>query len=70
MDLGRTTTSTEAIALIGMVYYYRDMCHRRYHILAPMAEVAAGLKGRNYFAITHSKITLSNSRVWPPQRIY
>ena len=32
MDIGRTATTTEARALIGMVQYYRDMCPRRYHI--------------------------------------
>ena len=29
-----------------MVQYYRDMCPRRSHILAPMAEADSGYKGR------------------------
>ena len=45
MDLGRTTTTTEAQSLIGMVNYYRDMWPIRSHILAPMIETSSGIKG-------------------------
>ena len=46
MDIGRPTTKTEAIALIGMVQYYRDMLPLRSNILTPLTEAAAGPKGR------------------------
>ena len=45
MDLGIPSTITEARELIFMVQYYRDMCPRRSHILAPLTEVASGPKG-------------------------
>ena len=34
----------EAQALIIMVYYYRDMCPRKSHILYPMKEATSGPK--------------------------
>ena len=45
MDLGRPYTTTEAQALIGIFQYYMDMWPRRYHMLAPLKEVAIGPKG-------------------------
>ena len=44
MDPGRPTTATETQALISMVQYYRDMCPRQSHILAPMTGAAIGSK--------------------------
>ena len=46
MDIGRTHTTTEARALIGMLQYYRDMRPRRSHVLAPLTEADIGPKGR------------------------
>ena len=46
MDIARPTTMTEARALLSMVQYYRYMCPRRSHILAPLAEAARVLKGK------------------------
>ena len=46
MDLGRTATTTELRALIGMFQYYRDMWPRQSHILATLKEAASGPKGR------------------------
>ena len=46
VDLGRTSTTTEARALIGMVHYYRDMWTRQPHILAPLKEATSGPKDR------------------------
>ena len=40
MGIGRPTTTTEAKAFIGMVQYYRYMCPKRSHILAPLTEAA------------------------------
>ena len=48
-DLVRPSTKTEAQALIGMVQYYRDMCPRRSHVLAPLTEAASGPKCRKIF---------------------
>ena len=42
MDMARPTTTTEIRRLIGIVQYYRDLWPRRSHILAPLAEAAAG----------------------------
>ena len=44
--IGGPTTTTEVRALIGMVHYYRDICTRRYHILAPLTEAASTPKPR------------------------
>ena len=46
MYLGRPLTTTEALALMGMVQYYRDMWPRRSHVLTPLTEAAIGPKGR------------------------
>ena len=46
MYLGQPSTTTEARALIGMVQYYRDMCPRRSHVLAPLIEASSDPKGR------------------------
>ena len=46
VDLGRTSTTTEARALIGMVQYYRDMWPRWSHILSPLTEADSVPKGR------------------------
>ena len=46
MDLGRSTITTELLLLIGMVQYYRDVCLRRSHTLAPLKEAASVPKGR------------------------
>ena len=45
MDIGRPTTRTEALALIGMNQYCRDMWPRRFHILAPLTEAASSPEG-------------------------
>ena len=45
MDIGRPATTNEAISLIGMFQYYRDMWPRRSHILAPLTEATRGPKG-------------------------
>ena len=42
MDIGRTSTSTKYRALMGMVQYYRDMCPRQSHLLAPLKEASRG----------------------------
>ena len=49
MDIGRPSSTTEVQYLIVMVQYYRDMWPRRFHILAPLTEVASSRKGRNIF---------------------
>ena len=49
IDLGQTATNNEAQELICMVQYYRDVWHRRYHILYPLTEAASGPKGRKYW---------------------
>ena len=49
MYLGRSTTEIEAISLVGMVQFYRDMCPRWSHILEPITEVADVPKGRKLF---------------------
>ena len=46
MDLGRTANTTEVRAPLGMVQYYRGMCPRQYHVLAPLKEADSGTKGR------------------------
>ena len=49
MDIGQPATTTEALALIGMVHYYMDMCTRWSHILSTLKEAASGSKGRKIF---------------------
>ena len=51
--LGRSSTTTEARWIIGMVQYYRYMCPRRSHVLAPLTEAASCPKGRKYFGMAH-----------------
>ena len=46
MDIGRTTTTTEAQRLIYIAYYYRYMCPSQYHILYPLIYVSVLHKGR------------------------
>ena len=46
MYLGIPIILIEVIDIISMLYYYRDMWPRQYHILAPMTEAAAIPKGR------------------------
>ena len=46
MDLRRPNTTTEARVLIGMVQYYRYMCPRRSHVLAPLEEADSGPKDK------------------------
>ena len=46
MDLGLTTTMTEAISFIGMVQYDMDMWPGWSHILAPLTEDTRKPKGR------------------------
>ena len=48
---GRTTTMTEARALIVMVQYYRYMWPSRSCILDPLTEVAIGPKGKKYLGM-------------------
>ena len=48
-DLGRPSATTEARNLIGMVKYYRYICTRQSHVLAPTTEAAIGLKVREIF---------------------
>ena len=44
--IGRPNTTTEARVPIGMVQYYRYMCTRHSHVLAPMTEADSGPKSR------------------------
>ena len=46
VDIGIPSTTTEARALVVMFQYYRNMCPRWSHILAPVTEAASGPKGR------------------------
>ena len=46
MDLRRPNTTTEARVLIGMVQYYRYMCPRRSHVLAPLEEADSRIKDK------------------------
>ena len=46
MDISRTSTTTESLAIIGMVQYYRDIWPIRSHILAPRIDAARDPKGR------------------------
>ena len=46
MDLGRQSNTTEARLLIVMVQYYRDMCPRGSHVLAPLTVAASDPKVR------------------------
>ena len=39
--LGRPVTTTEAISIIVMVQYYRDICPRWSQILSPLTEAAS-----------------------------
>ena len=52
MDISRPSTTTEAIVIIGMVYYYRDMWHRRSHVLDPLTEATSGPKDKKYCGTT------------------
>ena len=57
MDIGRPATTTKAMFILGMVQYYRDMCHRQSHVFAPLTEAASIPKGRNILwndALEHS----------------
>ena len=42
-------TKTEVQGLINMVQYYRNLCPRLSHILAPLTEEVNGLISRKYF---------------------
>ena len=55
MDIRQPNTTTEALSIIGIVYYYRDMWTRRYQILATLTEASRGPKYRKYFGMTHNK---------------
>ena len=46
MDIGRTTTTTEVQAHIGMFHCYSYMWTRWYPILSPMTEADSGAKSR------------------------
>ena len=46
MDLRQLNTTTEMQICIEMVQYYRDMCTRRSHVLAPLEEASRGTKSR------------------------
>ena len=46
MDLGRQSNTTEARLLIVMVQYYRYMCPRGSHVLAPLTVAASDPKVR------------------------
>ena len=46
MDIRQPPTTTEVLALIGMVQYYTYMCPRRSYVLAPLTEASSGPKGR------------------------
>ena len=46
MDLGKRTKMTEAQSIIEMVQFYRDMCPRQSHVLAPLKSVYKNPKGR------------------------
>ena len=49
MDIGRSSTTTEARALIVMFQYYRYMWFRRSHVLATLTEAASDPRGRKIF---------------------
>ena len=60
IDIRRTTTTTEARALIGMVQYYRNTWPSRSHILAPPTEAAISHKGRKICGMTLYKVLLKD----------
>ena len=70
VDLGRPTTITEALELVGMIQYYRDVCIRRSHILSSLTEASIGPKGVKYFVMIYYNIHLSNSSICSLLRIY
>ena len=52
VDIILTTNKTEALAITGMVQYYRYMLSRWYHMSAPQTEAVSGSKGGKYFGTT------------------
>ena len=52
IDLGPSTTTREARALICMVHDYRYIWTRRSHVVAALKEVASNPKVRKYCGIT------------------